>query len=47
MSFPDDVSDDDLQELSQASLQRSAADPSYDGRPMDQHTALVGHSRLC
>ena len=45
--IPDDISDDDLHELSQASLQRTAADPSYDGRPMDQSTALVCHFHLC
>lgn len=42
MSFSDDISEDDLQELSRASLQRPAADPSYDGRPMDQSLAQVG-----
>ncbi|TWW57963.1 probable ubiquitin carboxyl-terminal hydrolase MINDY-4 [Takifugu flavidus] len=35
----DDISDDDLQEVSRASLQRTAADHSFDGRPMDQHMA--------
>lgn len=28
-------------------MQRTAADPSYDGRPMDQSTALVGDLHLC
>lgn len=45
--FPDDICDDDiLQELSQVSLQRTVADHSYDGRPMDQHTAMVGDTCL-
>lgn len=47
ISFSDDISDDDLQELSRASLQRSAAEPSYDGRPMDQSLALVGDLHPC
>lgn len=42
--FPDDIDDDDedLQDLSKVSFQRTIAEHSYPGRPMDQHTATVG-----
>ncbi|XP_069378082.1 probable ubiquitin carboxyl-terminal hydrolase MINDY-4 isoform X1 [Paralichthys olivaceus] len=36
----DDI-DDDLQDLSKVSFQRTARERSYAGRPMDQHTAVV------
>lgn len=44
---PDDISDDDLQEVSRASLERNAVDHSFDGRPMDQHMATVSDLHLC
>ncbi|XP_036971834.1 probable ubiquitin carboxyl-terminal hydrolase MINDY-4 isoform X1 [Acanthopagrus latus] len=36
----DDDEDDDLQEFTKVSLQRSIKEHSYSGRPMDQHTAM-------
>jgi len=41
--FPDDIDDEeDLRELSKVSFQRTVAERSFAGGPMDQHTAVVG-----
>ncbi|XP_078115044.1 putative ubiquitin carboxyl-terminal hydrolase MINDY-4 isoform X2 [Sander vitreus] len=44
----DDIDDDDdLRELSKVSFQRTVAEHSCAGRPMDQHTAMVGDLDQC
>ncbi|XP_061594317.1 probable ubiquitin carboxyl-terminal hydrolase MINDY-4 [Cololabis saira] len=49
----DDIDDDDLQEFSKVSIQRTVAECHYARRPMDQHTAmelktvLLGSSLNC
>lgn len=46
--FPDDVDDDDdLREFSKVSFQRTIAEHSIAGRPMNQHTAVVGDLCQC
>ncbi|XP_034387061.1 probable ubiquitin carboxyl-terminal hydrolase MINDY-4 [Cyclopterus lumpus] len=49
----DDIDDEDLRELSKVSIQRTVAERSFAGGPMDQHTAvelkviLIGSSLNC
>lgn len=47
--FPDDIDDDDddLRDLSNVSFQRTIAEHSYAGHPMDERTATVCDLRQC
>ena len=45
--FTDDIDDDDLQQSSKVSPQRTVMTRQYAGCPMDQHTATVGYLLQC